>query len=62
MQTHTLFILGYALLAVFGLPIIFIGGLELAAYARYKWREYQRNYRRIANSSPSRFELKEPRT
>lgn len=61
MQIHTLFILGYALLAVFGLPILFIGGLELAALIRFKMREYQRNYKRIANGPVSRFDVKEPR-
>lgn len=60
MQAHTLLLIGSAALAVVGLPVLFIVGLELAAYFRYKLREYRRNYRRILNEPASRFETRKP--
>lgn len=58
MTTHTLLIILYAVIAVFGVPVVFVVGLELSAYLKYKWREYLQNYKRVAGRRPSPFDAK----
>lgn len=58
-MTHTtLQIILYAAISVVGVPVLFVGGLELAAYLKYRWRQYLENYKRVANRPVSHFDIK----
>jgi hypothetical protein len=58
-MTHTtLQMILYACIAIIGLPVLFVGGLELAAYLKYRWKQYLQNYKRVANLPPSPFDVK----